>query len=500
MFGTLNAYGTCTWITDSEHFIEFLNLAYSADFYGEIWLYNNDLNVITDPKTFRNLYLNGIFGKHLGKVDAVKILVDEEHQEQVFGKDGSIQHKELKNRMLELFSTKDGQQKIDTFFFGKVSKAKVQSIAPNYTLIFYLHQNRLTLNEQSGVVMVRPHVYPFFKGEGGLQYAVVWQLIDNPDPISERLKVFNNIFNNSKLFHRVVIENNEPKLSANSGWSASYEQKRSNRVSQECDGLLIGEKVDYVILASNSEELRHLTDELNANHQTPIRQDFNFAIMRKGSKKLKIVMGCTREGNIRAAVETWEAIKIWKPKDVIFIGVAGGDPADKNLEVGDIIIAEEIVGYEYASVKDDASGMWKYTSAKKPHQVSSLLKEAERLANGDKWSQLACTECTMLGRKSETIRVISQPIASGNKRVESKAYFKMLQNCVDNKIKAVEMEGDGVAQACEFADRKVLIIRGIMDKCTKKTRRNREHRRNVRSAVSKYVAQFVRDLLLSKLE
>jgi adenosylhomocysteine nucleosidase len=502
MLEILKEYGTPGWITDSDHFYGFLKLTYGGDFYGEVWLYNNDLEVVLDPHRFRELYINGIFGELWQKVDAVKVLVSKYREKEVFSPDGTIPNEDLRKRLLELNKTDKGPRKLESFFFGKMSDTNAGNelaAPPDHTVVLYLHRAALAIPASSGIVMVRPHGYPFFKRQDRRQYAIVWQLVDQPETLNDRLFRLNQYFqiSASAPFLYPVVENRVLKLK--SGWSEFYRSRAERRHAQGCDGILLGSETDYLILASNYQELGALEDAFKeCISDTPVLgKKYKLVIVRQGNRVLKIVLGMTGEGNLRAAIETWEAIHLWRPRQVLFIGVAGGDPEDDNIDIGDVIVGEQIIGYEYGTVEDECDGKWRHIRKGGRWSASEMKERAERLIHNWK-PRMSKRACDTLRRTPEAIRVLMQPIASGNKCILSKAYFAMLRNDVEKKIKAVEMEGDGVSHACNIARKGLLMVRGIIDKCTPASRPHEDVRVDVRKSVSEIVACFVQDLLLER--
>lgn len=522
MLEVFKGYGVPAWITDREHFAGFLDLAYGAQFRGEIWLYNNDLEVISDKTLFSELYLDRVFGKHWGKITAVKVLVSPKHQGKVFSADGQIPNADLRARLLELFRTEDGKRKLESIFFAALpAQAGETSVVSTdgYTVVLYLHGESLG-NDPSGIVMVRPHIYPFVADERKRKYAVVWQLVDDKQ-LAERLEPLDNLFRPGTTvpYSHVVVRDNVPRLVR--GLPASY-TPRGSQGSRS--GLLLGQETDYLILASNPEELAALKTAFEPQlARAPVEAEtFELAVVSQHGDAIKIVFGLTGEGNTLAAVKASEAILLWRPKEVIFVGMAGGDPADENIAIGDIVVGEQIVRYEIAVVEEvsDPSvppsnrflrllGLrrprwghpsshpgWKYRFRGWHWDASDLKTRAHELKLSWK-PQLSEFAWSVLKRDANDIRVVVQPIGSGNKLVLSPRYFKMLQDGVDPRLKAVEMEGDGVGQACHSARHKVrlLMVRGIMDKCHRSNRGTEASRSDVRKAVSDILAQFVLALL-----
>jgi len=172
-----------------------------------------------------------------------------------------------------------------------------------------------------------------------------------------------------------------------------------------------------------------------------------------------------RAGTTQGALAAKEAIQLWRPRYVIFSGIAGGlpDPAEKESRplLGDVIIADAIYGYEYGKIdkKFKPRGNWTYRTDQ------ALLNGAMAYAFSDVWrasiKAASPAECIP--------KVIRGEVASGDKVVDnpSNQFFKQVLKKWP-KVNAVEMEGAGVASAIELAQSLViptgfLMIRGISD-------------------------------------
>ena len=199
-------------------------------------------------------------------------------------------------------------------------------------------------------------------------------------------------------------------------------------------------------------------------------------------------------GGVAAAVCTLDVIKTWHPKHVILIGVAGADPADPEVALGDVVVSERVVGYEVSKLTDDDG------QEGRPHTwfPGDILNGAVTRASGA-WRRTAWAGVVINGnvveppsggqRRPEIQRVA---IGSGNKLVASKVAFEKIQTQYP-LIKAVEMEADGVGYACSQSEARMLVIKGIMDRSERKSRgsRRKDAWKRYAALVSAMFAEYV---------
>jgi nucleoside phosphorylase/tetratricopeptide (TPR) repeat protein len=164
-------------------------------------------------------------------------------------------------------------------------------------------------------------------------------------------------------------------------------------------------------------------------------------------------------GNQAAALEAERAIAFFNPSVAFFVGVAGGL---KDVQLGDVVAATDIYGYESGKANSTLVPRLKIGSSTYP-----MVQRARAIARKSDWPQKIDPSPT--GRKPQAF---VGPIAAGEKVVASKrsSIYKFLkQNCGD--ALAVEMEGRGFLEATH-ANTSVnsLVIRGISDLVSGKTR------------------------------
>jgi len=160
-------------------------------------------------------------------------------------------------------------------------------------------------------------------------------------------------------------------------------------------------------------------------------------------------------GIAEAAVETKRAIDYFKPNVILFVGVAGGL---KDVELGDVVAATKVYGYESGKVVET----FRQRSNVSVSQVFHvhLEQRAKAEARKEEWLQRIQGSSSDLEPEAWL-----GAIAAGDKVVastNSEVYQQLRQNYGD--ALAVEMESRGVLEALRAnPEINALIIRGISD-------------------------------------
>jgi len=163
-------------------------------------------------------------------------------------------------------------------------------------------------------------------------------------------------------------------------------------------------------------------------------------------------------GNVQAATAVTQAIDVWNPAAIILTGIMGGVEASERL-LGDLIVAEQIVGYESGKAKD--------TGTERRFEVlrsSHLLIEKARHFPPEKWA----FQPKILRPDGSSGRVIPKAhlgiVASGEKVIADTITVPELQSSWV-KLIGVEMEGFGTALAVYQSGSApaMLMVKGICD-------------------------------------
>jgi len=231
---------------------------------------------------------------------------------------------------------------------------------------------------------------------------------------------------------------------------------------------------DVVILTVLPEEYNSICKRLSKlGHPPDMGSVPNLYAWRSGyvfcksfDSSYRIVVGMVgRAGTTEGALATEEAIRLWRPRYIIFSGIGGGlpDPKEKDARptLGDVVIADVIYGYEYGKIDKifKPRSNWVYRTD------LGLMNGAMSTALSKGWRKHIEAEPPV----ECTPEVIRGEIASGDKVVDdpTNEFFDQVLKTWP-KINAVEMEGAGAAAAIEHANSLgfntgFMMIRGISD-------------------------------------
>jgi nucleoside phosphorylase len=222
--------------------------------------------------------------------------------------------------------------------------------------------------------------------------------------------------------------------------------------------------VDFVIVTALEEEREAMLRKLPRRRKLPpsaadihvyysANLPVTFSNGTTGSYRV-IVLSLPGMGRVQAATATSDAIHRWKPRFVLFVGIAGGVAA-KAVNLGDVIIADQIVDYELQKQTPRGPDI-RY----EVYRVSPRLLSAARNLKITPWQKLITTRRPSRGTAKRHIG----PIASGDKVV---AYGKALTKYRStwSKLIGVEMEAGGAAVASFQAANapEFFMVRGVSD-------------------------------------
>lgn len=201
--------------------------------------------------------------------------------------------------------------------------------------------------------------------------------------------------------------------------------------------------------------ISHLIDIELENHQE-VGTDYYHGLYSFSAGNIDVIVGRTNQTNINAAIETERALQHYKPSHAFYVGVAGGL---KDVNVGDVIIGSEVIGYERGKAE---SGVFKARP-----QFGASSYDLERVANSysisSSWNAIATS---LIDKKfAPEIAVLSGTIASGEKVDASykSDLHKHIKMIASNAL-AIEMEGLGFLTVCRSRPSvKSLLLRGISD-------------------------------------
>ncbi|ATX80700.1 Nucleoside phosphorylase [Mariprofundus aestuarium] len=201
--------------------------------------------------------------------------------------------------------------------------------------------------------------------------------------------------------------------------------------------------------------IKHLTDAKVERHPDT-GTDYHRGFASSTSGKIPVIVGRTDQTNINAAVETERALEYYKPSHAFYVGVAGGL---KDVKVGDIVVGNDVLGYERGKAEDE--------SFKPRPQFGASSYDLERAANAYSisadWKAISSSLVDV--EFAPEITVLSGTIASGEKVDASykSALHKHIKLNASHAL-AIEMEGLGFLTVCRSRPAvKSLLVRGISD-------------------------------------
>ncbi|NET56796.1 MAG: 5'-methylthioadenosine/S-adenosylhomocysteine nucleosidase [Symploca sp. SIO2E6] len=189
--------------------------------------------------------------------------------------------------------------------------------------------------------------------------------------------------------------------------------------------------------------------------------------------KHTVALCLAAKGNNRAAIRASVLLEHFPNlESIIMVGIAGGIPypekPNEHVRLGDIVISNDRGVIQYDFGKETIT---ENINRHPPRPPSASLIEGVRLLKvdeitGDKpW--LKFIEQALLGedpkRKNGEPRVFLSPIASANIVLQNPIKRDQLRDKFG--VKAVEMEGSGIADATWNYEIGYLVVRGICDYC-----------------------------------
>ncbi len=222
------------------------------------------------------------------------------------------------------------------------------------------------------------------------------------------------------------------------------------------------EPVDFAIITALEIEATAIVARLE-NHiikqfEKESIRTYHYGTIQGSNQRYRVVVAILPSiGNVPAANATTDTLTQWNPRFVLMVGIAGGIPQD-DLDLGDVVIADQVVGYDYGKVTADGLRPRDHV-----YPTSAFLRE--RIHNF--WDK-AWTQQVNITRPTNAARTTPKkfvgPIASGNKIVASTEFRNQLLAHWP-KLLAVETEAEGVFAAVFDRPqiRGALVIRGICD-------------------------------------
>ncbi len=508
------------WLVESSTFEYFLREVYENT-WGEIWLFNNDLLIFKDWNLFGKLYVD-LIGKTLkDKIDAVKILLPSTAYKEF------IACKKNSPIMRNLIRLKDNPELLSTIYVGDVNTARPEikhradlTEKHDNSWIFYTSQG--VLSTDSGVVMLRHNVFPFYKKQD-TTLAISWRLKDEP-VLNGRLKgeAFQECFGNYENFSHIKLKSEDPfeiEFIKNETSKETDRKFAKRAFSPPGTSFMYGDDVDIAVISALPEELISFAEQFK--DKTPLKEmpgGHYIEVENDNGEKCRLVsIHIGKMGNSYSAITTCEVMRHWNPKNVILIGIAGGNRHVETLRLGDIVVSSDIHAYEYIKIIGENND----NTEKTKNQANETKRTEERdirkypcsldliRAAGNLQARMN-KEADDEGLDHDTRmlkgkpRVFIDSIASGNKLIADDEFMKELLK-VDRKIIATEMEGEGLMVAIRGHNPQpnAIVIKGVSDYADPSTRTGK-HRDDSREKACKSSSEFafrlIKEGLFSKFD
>ncbi|THU36030.1 5'-methylthioadenosine/adenosylhomocysteine nucleosidase [Niastella caeni] len=211
------------------------------------------------------------------------------------------------------------------------------------------------------------------------------------------------------------------------------------------------------ILGAFADEINYLLTQVQQKKETIIQQVHFTEGILQGKK---VVIAQTGIGKVNAAITTTLMLEHYKPRAIIFTGIAGGvNPA---LQPGDLVIGTRVAYHDYGAIVPDSI-------VRKPTRNPFTLKEnplyfscdTVLVARARSISHNISLEKIRRANGEQAPQIISGTIVTGDVFVSSN---RAAQNLADQlQADATEMEGAAVAQVCWQQKTPFIVIRSMSD-------------------------------------
>jgi nucleoside phosphorylase len=162
-------------------------------------------------------------------------------------------------------------------------------------------------------------------------------------------------------------------------------------------------------------------------------------------------------GPTSAAATTTALLGTWRAPYVVLVGISGGvRGAADDLQLGDVLVPEQVVGYEPAKVKPD-----RVHRRPEVHRPGFALLSAARDVTAPEWVPAIGVPRPVGADRSAPLAHFGT-VLSGEKVIADIATVEELRDAWPKSI-GIEMEGYGVALAADRAGRTFLMVKGVSD-------------------------------------
>jgi nucleoside phosphorylase len=114
---------------------------------------------------------------------------------------------------------------------------------------------------------------------------------------------------------------------------------------------------DYLVLTPLNEEFRYLRDAWpKLLREERVGKIHYYQVLHTVEhREAAVVFAAMGDmGQAWSGVFASEALRLWKPTTVVQVGIAGS--VDKDVSLGDVVIPQEVIGYEVGDAIDTPNG------------------------------------------------------------------------------------------------------------------------------------------------
>lgn len=308
------------------------------------------------------------------------------------------------------------------------------------------------------------------------------------------IKSYNNSFED-KLWHLIYFDY------TNNSWKDKLKNKICHLISVKKrfkESIEASTKFDIgIICALENPELKAVL-ELPCNWKTfelendpNIYHDGSISTINGNTYRL-IACSINKMGMQATASVSSMIISKFKVKHLFMTGICAGIKG-KDLNFGDIVIAENLTDYGSGKMLENASGDFIFKP--EPHQFptdQNLISKINNFIRSN--GELLKIQSDYKGTESKTIlKAKIGPVASGSYVVASKSLIENIAE-PNRKLLAIDMEGYGLYLACHYFNQtKPLYIKSVCDFGDEKKDDNYQSYSSYTSA--KFLYSFVFNML-----
>lgn len=195
----------------------------------------------------------------------------------------------------------------------------------------------------------------------------------------------------------------------------------------------------YGIIGAMDEEIHYLRNEMIINKEMTIA---NSLFIQGHIGNHEVVLVKSGIGKVNAAMTTTILLEKFSPDVVINTGSAGGFATDLN--VGDLVIAEEVVHHDVDVTAFD-------------YEYGQVPQLPPRFKSNDHLIERVKNEIASLD-----LRYRIGLLATGDSFMSDPEKIKFVKDQFPDMI-AAEMEGAAIAQVCYMYEKPFIIIRALSD-------------------------------------